>query len=69
LELLTKKFYSVSDLYEPTNEPAAEKVFISKSYDASTHFETVCEDVLRIYKLFTGKDVDLTPKKKEQQEQ
>jgi len=64
-----KKFYSVSDLYEPTNDPAAEKVFISKSYDASTHFETVCEDVLRIYKLFTGKDVDLTPKKKEQQEQ
>mmetsp|Transcript_6489 Transcript_6489/g.7047 ORF Transcript_6489/g.7047 Transcript_6489/m.7047 type:complete len:445 (-) Transcript_6489:64-1398(-) len=60
-----KKFYSISDMYEPTNECEKEQIFISNSYDPTSHFETVSEDVLRIYKSYTGKDVDLTPKKKE----
>lgn len=57
-----KMFVSVSDLYEPANNPSQDGIFISKSYDATSHFETVVEDVMRIYKELTGKDVDLTPK-------
>jgi len=63
---IEKKFYSVHDLYEPSNDSKKEGVFISKSYDASTHFQTICADVLRIYKEMTGGDVDLKPKKKEE---
>jgi len=59
---IIKQFTSISDLYEPNNNPQQDGVFISKSYDATSHFETVIEDVMRIYKELTGKDVDLTPK-------
>jgi Rab GDP dissociation inhibitor len=58
-----KQFVTVSDTYEPVNDVQKERVFISKSYDATSHFETVCDDVLRIYKQFTGKDFDFTKKK------
>jgi len=62
LGTIIKSFVSITDLYEPSNNSAQDGVFISKSYDATSHFETVIEDVMRIYKELTGKDVDLTPK-------
>lgn len=31
-----------------------DKCFISKGYDATTHFETTVEDVLEMYKRITG---------------
>ncbi|KAL1462896.1 hypothetical protein WDU94_014700 [Cyamophila willieti] len=40
-----KKFVTVSDYYEPTDLGTESQVFISSSYDATTHFETVCTDV------------------------
>jgi hypothetical protein len=36
--------------------------FISKGYDATTHFETTVDDVLDMYKRITGKDIDLDSK-------
>eukprot|EP01122_Echinamoeba_exundans_P004633 TRINITY_DN1473_c0_g1_i2.p1 TRINITY_DN1473_c0_g1~~TRINITY_DN1473_c0_g1_i2.p1 ORF type:complete len:357 (-),score=101.10 TRINITY_DN1473_c0_g1_i2:684-1754(-) len=59
------KFISVSDLLEPTNDAAKEQLFISKSYDPQSHFESVSDDVMRLYKQITGRDVDLTPKASE----
>lgn len=66
---ILKTFVSVSDLYEPCNNPQQDGIFISKSYDATSHFETVIEDVMRIYKEITGKDVDLTPKPRTEEPQ
>ena len=66
---ILKSFVSVSDLFEPANNPEQDGVFISKSYDATSHFETVVEDVMRIYKQLTGKDVDLTPKPRTEEPQ
>jgi Rab GDP dissociation inhibitor len=63
-----KTFYSVSPLYEPVNDSAKEGVHISCSYDPTTHFETVCTDVIRLYKEITGEaDVSyiFVPKNKE----
>lgn len=60
---ILKQFVSVTDTYVPINNWQKERVFVSASYDATSHFETVCEDVLRIYKQFTGKDLDLSKKK------
>jgi len=70
LKLLGKvdeAFYSLRDLMEPIDDGSTSKVFISKSYDPETHFQESCEDILNIYKRITGKDMDLTPPKKEQE--
>jgi len=38
---ILKKFYRVSTIYEPVTEKCeAKNIFISKSYDATSHFET-----------------------------
>jgi len=68
LEPILHRFYSVSPIFEPVNEYAKEGIHISKSYDATSHFETVCDDVVRLYKEITGEaDVSYiyVPKKKE----
>ena len=33
--------------------------YCSRSYDATSHFETVLEDVFGLYKRITGEDLDL----------
>jgi len=64
-------FYSVTPLFDPASNPAVEGIHISKSYDPTTHFETVCTDVIRLYKEITGEqDVSyiFVPKNKEADE-
>ena len=56
-----RRFLRVDAYLEPVDDGKQDKVFVSSSYDATTHFETTCQDVMRIYKNITGKDVDLTP--------
>jgi len=62
-------FFHIRDLYEPTEDGKKDKVFISKSFDPATHFEDSCMDILNLYKRITGKDMDLTPAKKEESKQ
>lgn len=63
-----KKFVSVSDYYEPTDLGSESQVFVSSSYDATTHFETVCNDVVNIFKRGTGEDFDFSKIKLELEE-
>ena len=37
-----------------------EKVFLTQSFDPTTHFETAIGDVLGVYKRITGKELELT---------
>mmetsp|Transcript_33532 Transcript_33532/g.94333 ORF Transcript_33532/g.94333 Transcript_33532/m.94333 type:complete len:445 (+) Transcript_33532:104-1438(+) len=60
-----KQFFIVKDTFAPTDDGKENKVYISKSYDASSHFETASEDILSLYKRIRGKDIDLTVKKEE----
>jgi len=53
-----ERFVSVSDLYEPLTDGVQDRCFISKSLDATTHFESCCDDILSLYKRITGKDYD-----------
>ncbi|KAH3679733.1 hypothetical protein WICMUC_000764 [Wickerhamomyces mucosus] len=53
-------FMGLSDLYEPLNDGLKNGVFISKSYDASSHFESVTNDIKDIYFRITGKPLKLT---------
>jgi len=55
-----KKFVSVADMFVPKNDGTSNQVFISTSYDATTHFETTCSDVLDIFKRATGEDFDFS---------
>lgn len=63
LELLgpvIEKFVKVSDVLVPTDDGSKSGVFITTTYDATTHFQTTCKEILDIYKRCTGGDLDLT---------
>jgi Rab GDP dissociation inhibitor len=53
-----EKFVSVSSLYTPTSPGTDDNIFITRSYDATSHFETV-EDVRDVWKRVVGKDLVL----------
>lgn len=55
-----EKFVSITDVLAPTDNGSESSVFISKSYDATTHFETTCDDVVDIFKRVTGKPFDFS---------
>lgn len=57
---IDKLFMWVTDLLEPCNDPTKDGCFITKSYDATSHFETTSVEVLALYKAITGKDIDLS---------
>jgi len=63
---IDESYFGVRDLYVPIDDGKSSQVFISKSFDPETHFQESCEDILDIYKRITGKDMDLTPPKKEE---
>lgn len=52
-------FIQISDIEVPTNDPLADGLWVSESYDATSHFETASEDVLQIYERLTGEKLDL----------
>lgn len=49
----------IADLYEPINDGTSDNVYISKSYDATSHFETTTDDVKDLYLRITGKELEL----------
>jgi Rab GDP dissociation inhibitor len=53
------RFVSVTPLYTPISNGAADNIFITRSYDATSHFETVVEDVQDVWKRVIGKDLVL----------
>jgi Rab GDP dissociation inhibitor len=55
-----RRFDSVSDLLAPLSDGTGDKCFISKSYDATSHFETAANDVLSLYERITGEQLDMT---------
>jgi len=57
---IKNKFVQVSEVYEPLDDGTGNNVFISKSYDATSHFETTCLNVLDIFKRGTGEEFDFS---------
>ena len=47
-------------MFEPTTDGKADGLFISKGYDATSHFETSIDDVMEMYTRITGEKLDLT---------
>jgi Rab GDP dissociation inhibitor len=57
---IKQKFLTVSDYFVPKDDGRDSQLFISKTYDATTHFETTCLDVLDVYRRGTGEDFDFS---------
>ena len=53
------KFVEVCDVLEPEDSGSSSRAFISRGYDATTHFESTVDDVLEMYTRITGKVLDL----------
>jgi len=55
-----ERFVAVEDLLEPVDDGRKSGIFITKSYDATSHFETTCDDILDVYHRVTGEPLDLS---------
>lgn len=55
-----EQFTSISDLYIPLSDGTDSNLFITTSYDPTSHFESASNDVLSIFKRIFGEDYDLT---------
>ncbi|WVQ74137.1 hypothetical protein IAR50_003729 [Cryptococcus sp. DSM 104548] len=53
------KFVSITPLYAPTAPGTDDNIFITKSYDATSHFETVVEDVYDVWRRVKGEELVL----------
>lgn len=54
-----RRFVNVTQLYEPTTSGTEDNIFITRSYDATSHFETVVDDVHDVWKRAIGEDLVL----------
>lgn len=57
-------FCTVSELFHPVEDGVKSHCYISKSYDAATHFETAAEDILDLFRRIHGKPFDFAAMKK-----
>jgi len=57
---IKQRLIQISDVFKPNDDGADSQLFISKSYDATSHFETTCLDVLDIFKRGTGEEFDFS---------
>jgi len=52
-------FVSVSTLYEPVEEGHNSNLWVTSSYDATSHFESASEEILQIYEKIVGEKLDM----------
>lgn len=52
-------FYDVYDLMLPVQDGKQDQVFISQSFDPTSHFETAINDVMAMYTRITGAELQL----------
>jgi len=52
-------FVSVTDSFAPLESGAESGLWITKSYDPSSHFEIAADDILDIYEKITKEKLDL----------
>lgn len=54
------EFSFVSDVLVPTGDGSKDNVFVTSSFDATSHFETATSEVIELYERMSGKKIDLT---------
>jgi Rab GDP dissociation inhibitor len=66
---ILEMFVSVSTLHEPTASGAESNLWVTSSYDATSHFESASEDILEIYEKIVGEKLDLNIEPSEEDEE
>jgi Rab GDP dissociation inhibitor len=56
---IMEMFVSVSNVYDPVGDGAASNLWVTSSYDATSHFESASEEILQIYEKIVGEKLDL----------
>jgi len=65
---ILEMFVSITDVWVPTDDGTKDNViisfltlqlFVTSSYDATSHFESASDDVLALYERITGEKLDL----------
>lgn len=56
---ILEMFVQISTIYEPTDNGKADNLYVTKSYDATSHFESASDEVLELYERITGEKLDL----------
>ena len=56
---ILEMFVSESILHEPIENGSKNGLWITSSYDASSHFEIASEEILKIYEQIVGEKLDL----------
>jgi len=52
------RFVKVYETFEPLESGMEDNLFISKSFDATSHFESAIEDVLSLYERIMGEPLN-----------
>lgn len=65
---ILEMFVSVTDLHSPLESGVDSNLWITKSYDPSSHFEMASEDILNIYEKIVGEKLDLNIEPNEDEE-
>jgi len=56
---IVTRFTTTAQYFVPKPGTGADGIFVTESYDATSHFETACEDVLKVYEAATGEALDI----------
>lgn len=65
---IMEMFVRVDTLYEPLEDGKTSNLWITKSYDPSSHFEVASIDMLEIYEKIMGEKLDLNIEPEEEEE-
>jgi Rab GDP dissociation inhibitor len=57
---IENKFVTVSELFEPVDQTFKDNLFVTKSYDATSHFESAAQQVIELWQKITGTPLDLS---------
>jgi len=71
LELLggvIEMFVQVSPLYVALDDGTKDNLYVTRSYDATSHFETATDEILEIYTRITGEKLDMNIEPSEEDE-
>jgi len=60
LKGVVRVFYDMYDMMVPNSTGEKDGIFLTQSFDPTTHFETAITDVLNVYERITGKALDLS---------
>lgn len=54
-----RRFISIAPVYSPASSGSHDHVFVTRSYDATSHFETMVDDIRDVWRRAVGGELEL----------